>query len=568
MRWVVGPAGVGKSAIMQMVAEEAPADASIFFSVNGRRDGTRTFTTIAYQLGAKYEPYRQFISKEIGRDQTFLRKALPVQFQKFIVEPFIHQCLFNPSDRFLVIIDGLDECDNPSTQREILRLISGFCLSYPTSPIVWFVASRPEPHITSFFDDVRVAPTYTKEEIMIDSNEACEDVQRYLHAELDHIKFTYPNLKRKRAWPSELEFTKIATASGGLFAFASTVVRYIGDSDYGDPVSQLDDVLVAINAGPKDGMLTRNNPLALLDALYDRIISKIPDGVMINTRKLLLIQSNYEPGPKEDFRRQCNRLGLTENVAYGAVRHLHAVLKVPTPDEANDGHLTYFHKSFSDFLSDFNRSRFSPDIRNEVRQLMARCSLRIVEQVPDNFNGMASSEYIRCGDYGFLTSGPGFCDDISLSWPGDERLPTADQELRLDLYRNAMAHLCDIFNVPRDFSWTVSCLHALTTRFIALGPHFPVRSVLGSVFVSISRLHPICHAETAHQDKLRPELMDLGKLKQVPLRSLDYAAICGLTDLRFTSPVGKDTKYSNPWLPICQVSFSFWLSSSLKLSQY
>jgi hypothetical protein len=116
MHWVVGPAGVGKSAIMQMVAEETPADASVFLSVNGRQDGTKTLNTIAYQLAAKYEPYRQFISKEISRDPTLLRKALPVQFQTFIINPFIHQHLFHPSDRFLVIIDGLDECDNPVTQ--------------------------------------------------------------------------------------------------------------------------------------------------------------------------------------------------------------------------------------------------------------------------------------------------------------------------------------------------------------------------------------------------------------------------------------------------------------------
>src|SRR5262249_34408057 len=122
-------------------------------------------------------------------------------------------------------------------------------------------------------------------------NEACRDVQRYLRDELNEIKNAYPTLKRKREWPSELQFTKIATAAGGLFAYASIVVRYIGDPHHGDPVSQLGDVLVVINANPKGDTSRRNNPLALLDALYGRIISKIPDGVMANAKKLLLIHS-------------------------------------------------------------------------------------------------------------------------------------------------------------------------------------------------------------------------------------------------------------------------------------
>jgi hypothetical protein len=76
------------------------------------------------------------------------------------------------------------------------------------------------------------------------------------------------------------------------------------------------------------------------------------------------------------------------------------------------------------------------------------------------------------------------------------------------------------------------------------------------VFVSISKRFHVYDAETAYQDKFRPELMELHKLKQVPLRALDYAAICGWIDLRFMSPVGTDVKYSDPWNPICKVSFS------------
>ncbi|XP_006458953.1 hypothetical protein AGABI2DRAFT_115916 [Agaricus bisporus var. bisporus H97] len=534
MRWVVGAAGVGKSAVLQIVAEEIPADASVFFSVNGRQDGTKLFTTIAYQLATKHEPYRQFLRNEISRDPSLLRKSLPAQFRKFFVDPFIHQHLFSDSQRFLVIIDGLDECDNSLTQRELLRLISNFCTQHPTSPVVWIVATRPEPHITSFFDDERVASAYTKEEIEIVSDEACEDVQRYLRDELDEIKHAHPALRHKRDWPSELEFTRIATAAGGLFAYASTVVRYIDGPHYGDPVAQLCHVLEAIDTGPKDHVLGRDHPMAQLDALYQRILSNIPADAMANTRKLLLtcLDSYSE---RFDFRSTCNRLQLTEAAAYGAVSYLHAVLKVPEPNKADNENLEYFHKSFPDFLFDFIRSKFSHSVGDEADQLQARCSLRIVEQVPHDLDSMDSGEGTECHRCGYLKASPGFCDNIALSWPGDERYQVTDKQLRLELYCDSVVNLCLRFGRDSKFYRNMSCFHALTTRFTTLGSLFPIYRVRTFAF-----------------GEFRSKLAELGKLKQVPLRTLDYTAICGLVHIRVTSPIGIDAKHSDSWNPTCK----------------
>ncbi|XP_006458961.1 hypothetical protein AGABI2DRAFT_217789, partial [Agaricus bisporus var. bisporus H97] len=516
MRWVVGPAGIGKSAVMQIVAEETPADASVFFSVNGRQDGGKVFTTIAYQLAVKYEPYRRFIRNEISRDPSVLRKSLPAQFQKFIVDPFLHQHLFNLSQRFVIIIDGLDECNNRFTQREFLGLISDFCIKYPTSPLVWFIASRPEPHITSFFDDGRVGPAYIKEEMKIDSDEACEDVQRYLRDELKEVKLASPALRHKGDWPSELEFTKIATAAGGLFAYASTVVRYIGDPHYRDPVAQLGRVLETIDAGPKSNMSGRDHPMAQLDALYQRILSSIPPDLMTNAKKLLLVSLHDGLGYMS-FRLPCNMLGLSEAAAYSAVAYLHAILKVPAPDKVDDENLEFFHKSFPDFLNDFERSRFSQDVKDEFEQLKAQSLFRIVAQVPDDLDTIDSGNGIRCGPYGCLKGNPSVLGDISLSWPGDVRYKTTDNKLRDLMYNSAMFGLCHEFTSRNKYYMNMSCFHYLTTRFLRPSDDFPIYELLNTTF-----------------DRFRPEFVALGKLKQMPLRTLDYAAICGTIDIHLT----------------------------------
>jgi hypothetical protein len=103
----------------------------------------------------------------------------------------------------------------------------------------------------------------------------------------------------------------------------------------------------------------------------------------------------------------------------------------------------------------------------------------------------------------------------------------------------------------------MSCFDALTTRFAAPGIFFPFEEVQYCAFVSSSRPYPIYNAGSSPQDKFRLELAELGKLKQVPLQSLDYAAIWGGIEIWFTSPIEMDVEPSDPWNPSCEVSFSF-----------
>ncbi|EKM76694.1 hypothetical protein AGABI1DRAFT_23433, partial [Agaricus bisporus var. burnettii JB137-S8] len=233
MRWVVGSAGVGKSAIMQTVADSpnlpVTCHVSVFFSINGRNDGTKAIITLSYQLAAKFAPYRELIEREITRDPSLLQSSMPIQFKKFIAEPFIHSHQLHSVGRVLIIIDGLDECNNPRTQQELLRLISDLCITYPSSPLVWLIASRPEGHITSFFSRANVMPAYEKEEISVDSDEAREDVEWFLREELEGIKEASYSLDSESEWPEERDFWKLANAAGGLFAYAHTAIRYIGD---------------------------------------------------------------------------------------------------------------------------------------------------------------------------------------------------------------------------------------------------------------------------------------------------------------------------------------------------
>lgn len=124
MRWVAGAAGVGKSALMQSVAEspDLPVSslASVFFSINGRNDGTKAKITLSYQLAAKSDSYRQIIEEGMNRDPSPLWSSMAKQFNKLIIVFFIHNTQLNSAGRVLIIIDGLDEYKDSPTQIELL----------------------------------------------------------------------------------------------------------------------------------------------------------------------------------------------------------------------------------------------------------------------------------------------------------------------------------------------------------------------------------------------------------------------------------------------------------------
>ena len=130
--WLYGPAGAGKTAILQAIAELlcSPSEssqnygASFFFSrgKTGRDQGHFLFSTIAYQLALKVPGLRQHINRIMELDPTLHTKSMDVQLRTLIVDAFQNLSPL-PQRPYLVIIDGLDECHDKATQQAILRLL-------------------------------------------------------------------------------------------------------------------------------------------------------------------------------------------------------------------------------------------------------------------------------------------------------------------------------------------------------------------------------------------------------------------------------------------------------------
>ncbi|KAF9442513.1 hypothetical protein P691DRAFT_474831 [Macrolepiota fuliginosa MF-IS2] len=387
--WIVGPAGVGKSAIMQTLAEIAStpssnvtSGASLFFSVNGRDNASKAIITLAYQIAVNHPPYRQFIHNEINGDPKLPTKSIEMQFRRFIVKPFANHSIYREPKPLLILINGLDECADKEKQSQLISLISNFSLAHPEAPLIWVIASRPEPHITTTFSQAGIASSFVKEEIVIDSDDARADVERYLRDELKKIREKYVALRTIAQWPKEHDFLKLSAASDGLFVFASTAIKFIDDPGCGNPATRLDQLLDVIGGVPT--VPGGGHPMAMLHALYNRILSQVPNDSLPETQKLLLLVLYEVP---LDLPFVCNWLCMTPAVAYGALHHLHSVFDIPLPEAAcNNEKLRPFHKSFGDYVRDFERSGMFEDFDHEATELDIKCLTRIFDEVSDSFS--------------------------------------------------------------------------------------------------------------------------------------------------------------------------------------
>lgn len=392
--WLYGPAGVGKSAVMQTLAEtlaeSSRLGATLFFSrPNNRNDPQCAFITVAYQLATRIRPYRDFIVEKLVSNPRLLEKGMKEQFKIFIVEPFRQKGIGAGKEPWVILLDGLDECEGTAQQCDIIRLIGEFVNDSSQVPLIWVIASRQEPHIVRTFVDEVGATGYREEYMPVDSTEACRDVERYLNDSFKKIRTRFPDAVPSE-WPSETQFLKLSNASSGLFVFVATATRFIEDPDYGDPVSRLDVIMSVIDHLTPATL--QEQPFAPLDALYTRILEQMPQSSWRTARRILafsLFPRRFDYHSMFTIRSKSlgavmKILDLPHNVVYGSLQKLHSVLRIPTRQDAAREPMTFYHASFADYLMDPVRSRqFHIDDIDDIAEEVVERLFKIMQDFVD-----------------------------------------------------------------------------------------------------------------------------------------------------------------------------------------
>ena len=385
--WVDGSAGVGKSALMQTIAEllrdnNLDLGGCFFFQRNVLRCNQKgyLFSTLAYQLAINVAGMRACINQAMEDDPALPMKSASVQLQQLIIEPFMRLPAPRPSP--VIVIDGLDECDGSEAQRDILSLISQVS-TIPEITIRFIIASRPEYQITYMFNKEPLLKI-TCRLVLDEDYESHSDIMMYLRDGFTQIRERASMNLSQDPWPLESQLEKLAWRASGQFIYAATVLKFVG-SDFCDPEEHLDIILYP---GPMQAAA-----FSELDRLYTQILSVYPDPAFLTS--VLGVMTVFQgelmcaiPGTYSSF--IADILGTGEGKVCTVLRALQSLTVVegaPTaPGIASIVQLfqdvNFSHKSFADFLTDETRSRqYFIDLDAVQSQVLCRVFGLIIESV-------------------------------------------------------------------------------------------------------------------------------------------------------------------------------------------
>ncbi|KAF8815019.1 hypothetical protein BYT27DRAFT_7227758 [Phlegmacium glaucopus] len=355
--WLSGSAGAGKSAIAQTIADMCAKlgllIASFFFSrlSQSRNNEKHLISSIAYQLTLSIPATRTYVEAAVQSDPAIFHKSLSTQIETLIIRPLKNTCaVVHPSVTKkwprLIVIDGLDECQDHSVQSSIIRVLSKALLRIPL-PLILLVASRPEPHIRNTFNVLNKSQA-SRHIVLDDSYEPDADIKAFLLSRFEEISENHPLASYlPKSWPSGEIIHRLVRKSSGQFIYASTVMAYV-ESPKHRPTKRLDIIMGLI---PVDGDI----PYKELDALYSHVLSCVDD--LSSTLKIfgfLFFRDWAYAKPVTPYF-VADLLGLHEEDVQLCLSQLHSILYIP-PSEASGLSIEVIHASLQDFLVDALRS--------------------------------------------------------------------------------------------------------------------------------------------------------------------------------------------------------------------
>jgi hypothetical protein len=356
--WLYGPAGAGKSAIMQTIAEllrewYKERYAGSFFFTSGKPgcdQGSALFCTLAYQIAIYVPGMREAVNNAMIADITLPTKSMEIQIRSLVIEPF-RRCQFRPAHTPTILIDGLDECQGSDIQRAILKLIAN-AKAAAGVPLRFLIASRPEFWIRDEFDRQPLFDITQRLELS-GSRQASLDIKKYLEDGFAEIYDKNLDVMAgvQRPWPPTKKIDRLVYDASGQFVYASTVLKFVG-AEFCDPRIQLN---IISTPGPLQA-----SAFSDLDRLYTKILSVFPRRAsLIRVLESLLVNPHpttiekcfgVERGELNMVLRATSSLLLREEVIVDQDKDLELIYGCKTP------YIFFCHRSFREYLMDSNRS--------------------------------------------------------------------------------------------------------------------------------------------------------------------------------------------------------------------
>jgi hypothetical protein len=371
IKWVTGPAGCGKTAIMGSLAGRCATNgvlgATFFFASwsasIGRRRKTAFVTTIARQLAEHRDDLKDAISSAIEKNPSVFEKNLHVQLDILVLAPLREVALQpdRPQLRGAIIIDGVDECEaeqyhdgsrvnpppartNDQDQLEILQVLQA-ASSNPSFPFRILIASRPERVFRTFFDPPNISTPFAHKLDLHEDYDADADITLFFEVQFNHLRRRY---NFPPSWPPPGTIQTLVNNASGQFIYAATVIRLL-EMAHRDPPEALLDAILVTGATLK----ITSNPLEQLDALYSHILESSPDPPL-SVRWIRSINhlNGYRIDPCTSNIHLLLQTTSESNEAEHLLGNLHSLIRIPPPSDQATAQYDFYHKSLFDFLED------------------------------------------------------------------------------------------------------------------------------------------------------------------------------------------------------------------------
>ncbi|RXW15964.1 hypothetical protein EST38_g9891 [Candolleomyces aberdarensis] len=382
IKWVTGPAGTGKTAVMGSLSGRCKSGAVLaatFFFASwsasiGRRRKSAFVTTIAHQLARYHPDLRDEISKAVDANSDIFDKNLHTQMEVLVLGP-LQEIAHHPDKPGLqgaIIIDGLDECEaeqyhdttitgprgkparkNAEDQLEILQILQA-ASSDPSFPFRIIIASRPERVFREFFDPENSPTPFAKKLDLHEEYNAHTDITLFFEAQFNQLRRRYC---LPPSWPPLGTIQTLVKNASGQFIYAATVIRFV-DSGHREPPKALLEAILEMEPTRK----TASNPLEQLDTLYAHILESSPDPLLsilwIHTIKWCTLYA-IRSIPILSVASNINLLLQADpesSEAEHLLGNLHSLIQIPPPSDQATVRYNLYHKSLGDFLGDSHRS--------------------------------------------------------------------------------------------------------------------------------------------------------------------------------------------------------------------
>ncbi|KAF5339605.1 hypothetical protein D9611_011474 [Ephemerocybe angulata] len=235
--WLYGYVGCGKSAIAQTVAEQYArkgrlAGSFFFFRTSPERSKVaRLAVTLASQVAAAIPSTAPRIEAALkalgGPDQDPNTISLSSQLQQLVYDPinaarWDRMGLDRLRGPYIIILDGLDECDDHEDLALFIEHLLDFFDRNPRVPLRFFITSRVEEYIRTRLDR-------SDQVCLVDlvDHTSLEDITIALGIHFASAAIHDRVIQAYGEWPSPADQLLLAKKIGCSYIWMSTIVQFI-----------------------------------------------------------------------------------------------------------------------------------------------------------------------------------------------------------------------------------------------------------------------------------------------------------------------------------------------------